>query len=113
MLKLSEAILHHARNQPEGAPLSSKKLLHLGRRAAIDQALSRLTRSDELMCAGRSLYVLPLKSRFGTQAPLIRKTVEVLATQHGERTASRCAIAVYALGLTTQVPIRPLFPTSG
>ena len=66
MAKLSEAILHHARNQPEGVPVSAKGLLHLGRRAAADQALSRLARRGDLMRTGRGLYVLPVKNRFGT-----------------------------------------------
>lgn len=113
MEKLSEAILHHARNRPEGVPVSAKGLLHLGSRAAVDQALSRLARRGELMRAGRGLYVLPVKSRFGSRAPSVRKTVEALAAQRGERIASSGAVAANALGLTTQVPVRPVFLTSG
>ena len=113
MQKLSESILHHARNRPEGVPLSAKGLLHLGSRAAVDQALSRLARRGELLRAGRGLYVLPVKSRFGSRAPSVRKTVEALATQRGERIASSGAMAANALGLTTQVPVRPVFLTSG
>ncbi len=37
---LTERILEHAHRQPEGTPLSAKGLLHLGNRAAADQALS-------------------------------------------------------------------------
>ena len=113
MEKLSEAILHHARNQPEGVPVSAKGLLHLGRRAAVDQALSRLARRGDLLRAGRGLYVLPVKSRFGGRAPSVHKTVEALAAQRGERIASSGAMAANALGLTTQVPVKPVFLTSG
>ena len=113
MEKLSEAILHHARNRPEGAPVSAKGLLHLGGRAAVDQALSRLARRGELLRAGRGLYLLPVKSRFGVRAPSVRKTVEALAARRGERIASSGAAAANALGLTTQVPVRPVFLTSG
>ena len=113
MEKLSEAILRHARNQPEGAPLSAKGLLHLGGRAAVDQALSRLARRGELLRAGRGLYVLPVKSRFGKRAPSLQKTVEALAARRGEQIASSCAMAANALGLTTQVPVKPVFLTSG
>ena len=42
MQRLSEQILAHAEGLPEGAPVSAKGLLHLGNRAAVDQALSRL-----------------------------------------------------------------------
>ena len=113
MEKLSEAILHHVRNQPEGVPVSAKGLLHLGRRSAVDQALSRLARRGELMRAGRGLYVLPVKGRFGNRAPSLQKTVEALAAQRGERIAASGAMAANALGLTTQVPVKPVFLTSG
>ena len=113
MEKLSEAILHYARNQPEGVPVSAKGLLHLGSRAAVDQALSRLARRGELMRAGRGLYLLPVKSRFGSRAPSVRKTIEALAAQRGEQIAASGAMAANALGLTTQVPVRPVFLTSG
>ena len=113
MAKLNEAILHYARNQPEGVPVSAKGLLHLGSRAAVDQALSRLTRCGDLLRAGRGLYLLPVKSRFGSRAPSVRKTVEALAAQRGEQIASSGAMAANALGLTTQVPVKSVFLTSG
>ena len=113
MERLKEAILRHARNQPEGVPLTAKGLLHLGNRAAIDQALSRLARRGELLRAGRGLYVLPVRSRFGNRAPPLHKTVEGLAAQRGERIANSGAMAANVLGLTTQVPVTPVFLTSG
>ena len=113
MERLNEAILRHARNQPEGVPVSAKELLHLGSRAAVDQALSRLSRRGELLRAGRGLYVLPVKSRFGSRAPSLQKTVEAVAAQRGERIAASGAMAANKLGLTTQVPVKPVFLTSG
>ena len=113
MEKLSEAILHHARSRPEGVSVSAKGLLHLGSRAAVDQALSRLARRGDLLRAGRGLYVLPVKGRFGNRAPSVRKTVEALAAQRGEQIASSGAMAANVLGLTTQVPVKPVFLTSG
>ena len=85
MERLKEAVLRHARNQPEGVPLTAKGLLHLGSRAAVDQTLSRLARSGDLLRAGRGLYVLPIEGRFGSRAPALEKTAEALATQLGER----------------------------
>ena len=67
---------------------------------------------DELR-AGRGLYVLPVKSRFGSRAPSLRKTVEAVAAQRGERIAASGAMAANKLGLTTQVPLKPVFLTSG
>ena len=43
MERISEQIIQQAAALPEGTPLAAKGLLHLGSRAAVDQALSRLT----------------------------------------------------------------------
>jgi len=55
MTRLSEQILAYAAGLPEGAPVSAKSLLHLGNRAAVDQALSRLTERGQLIRAGRGV----------------------------------------------------------
>lgn len=111
--RLSEKILAHARGLPEGVPVTAKALLHLGSRAAVDQALSRLSRRGALLRAGRGAYVLAIESRFGKRAPSVEKTVAALAEQRGERIARSGAMAANALGLTTQVPVRPVYLTSG
>ncbi|WP_407523745.1 DUF6088 family protein [Methylobacterium oryzisoli] len=113
MMRLATQIMEEARRLPEGSTLGAKALLHLGSRAAVDQALSRLARRSQLLRAGRGLYVLPIKGRFGVRAPLVEKVVEAVATQRGETIAPSGAAAANALGLTTQVPVRTVFLTSG
>ena len=113
MERLSETILRHAQEQPEGTPVLAKGLLHLGSRTAVDQALSRLVRRGALLWAGRGVYVLPVEGRFGRRAPSVEKTVAALAAACGERIASSGAMAANALGLTTQVPVKRVFLTSG
>ena len=113
MERMSEKVLRYARNQREGAPVLAKGLLHLGSRAAVDQALSRLVRRGALLRAGRGVYVLPVEGRFGRRAPSVEKTVEGLAAACGERVANSGAMAANALGLTTQVPVKRVFLTSG
>ncbi|WP_442976741.1 DUF6088 family protein [Rubrimonas sp.] len=88
-------------------------MLHLGQRAALDQALSRLARRGTLLRIGRGLYVLPVESRYGQRAPSVEKTVTALAAQRGERLTGSPAMAANALGLTTQVPVTSIFLTSG
>lgn len=110
---LAEQIMHHARTLPEGEPLYAKQLLGLGSRAGVDQALSRLARTGALLRVGRGLYVRPIESRFGTRAPETEKLVEALAEARGETVASHGAAAANALGLTTQVPTRSIYLTSG
>jgi len=110
---LAEQIMHLARTLPEGEPLYAKQLLGLGSRAGVDQALSRLARTGALLRVGRGLYVRPIESRFGTRAPETEKLVEALAEARGETVASHGAAAANALGLTTQVPTRSIYLTSG
>lgn len=113
MKPLSTRILEEAAELPEGAPLYAKALLHLGSRAAIDQALSRLVRRGVLLRAGRGLYVRPVETRFGTRAPSVPAVLEALTVATGETIAAHGAAAANALGLTTQVPVRTVYLTSG
>jgi hypothetical protein len=113
MQRLTERILEYAAAAPEGAPLAAKSLLHLGNRAAVDQALSRLAERGELLRAGRGIYFRPITTRFGARAPSVEQTVEALATQRGEVIVPQGAAAANTLGLTTQVPVRSVYLTSG
>lgn len=113
MNSLPETILLHSQSLPEGGVTSPKEFLHLGNRAAIDQALSRLTKEGKLLRVARGTYVTPVSSRFGVRAPAPQKVVESLAMQNGELIAAHGASAANALGLTQQVPIREVYLTSG
>ena len=113
MQRLTEQILAHAERLPEGTPLTAKGLLHLGSRAGVDQALSRLAERGQLIRAGRGLYLRPITSRFGTRSPSVERTVEALAIQRGEVIVPNGAAAANTLGLTTQVPVRSVYLTSG
>jgi len=110
---LNAKILEHIESLPEGAPVGARGLLHLGSRAAVDQSLSRLARSGRLIRAGRGLYVRPVVGRFGARPPEVEKVVEAMSAQRGEVVASNGAAAANALGLTTQVPLRQVYFTSG
>ena len=113
MQTLTQQIRERIAGLPEGAALSAKELLHLGSRAALDQALSRFVRRGALMRAGRGIYVRPIETRFGVRAPSAEKVVEAIASLRGETVVSHGAAAANALGLTTQVPVRLVYLTSG
>ena len=97
----SEAIKAYAESQQEGATLSAKELLHLGERAAIDQALSRMVKRGELMRVQRGVFALPVNARFGKRAPSVEAVVENLAKSTGERVCVSGASAANLLGLST------------
>ena len=113
MTTLPESILLHAQSLPEGGVVSPKEFLHLGSRAAVDQALSRLTKEGKLLRVARGTYVTPVSNRFGTRAPAPEKVVHALAAQSGDVVTPHGANAANALGLTQQVPIREVYLTSG
>lgn len=113
MNTVTEEILRFAASQPEGAPLVAKELLHLGSRAAVDQALSRLARVGKLLRVERGIYVLPIKGRFGERPPAPPKVIEAIAAAYGETVARHGAAAANAFGFTTQVPMREVYLTSG
>jgi hypothetical protein len=110
---LSTRILEITNEQPEGAPIAAKGLLHLGKRAAVDQALSRLAGRGKLLRARRGVYLRPVESRFGVRAPSVEKVVEETKARSGETIVSSGAAAANHLGLTTQVPVRQVYLTSG
>ena len=113
MPSLPQLIEKQASDLPEGALLHPKALLHLGSRAAIDQALSRLARSGRLLRVCQGVYVPPIETRFGSRPPAIDKVVSSLSTLWGETIVPCGGAEANALGLTTQVPVRSVYLTSG
>jgi hypothetical protein len=110
---VTKAVAAAAKMLPEGALISAKELLHLGSRAAVDQALKRLAERKELMRASRGLYVRPVQTRFGMRAPSPEKVVQEIARTRAETIARHGAAEANALGLTTQVPMKPVYLTTG
>ena len=113
MSSLSSRILEHASALPEAAPLCPGALLHLGNRAAVDQALSRLARSGQLMRICQGVYMRPVQTRFGPCAPSVEKAIASLSSLWGETIVPCGGAAANALGLTAQNPVRPVYLTSG
>jgi hypothetical protein len=113
MSHLAENILSTAQAMPEGGLLSPKEFLHLGSRAAIDKAFSRLAQEGKLMRVSRGAYVAPHQGRFGARPPSTESVVQAIEASCGETVVSNGAAAANALGLTTQVPTREVFFTSG
>jgi hypothetical protein len=113
MHSLPQTILQRAQALPEGGVVSPKEFLHLGSRAAIDQAFSRLTKEERLLRVARGAYVASVTTRFGARAPAPAKIVASLASLSGDVIAPHGAFSANALGLTQQVPVREVYVTSG
>ncbi|WP_234814689.1 DUF6088 family protein [Noviherbaspirillum denitrificans] len=98
---------------PRVASCRPKEFLHLGSRAAVDQSFTRLVKAGKLMRFGRGTYVAPVESKFGLRAPAPEQEVASLAEKKGEAISPSGAVMANVFGLTTQVPVREVFLTSG
>ena len=79
--------MSYAAESPEGTLLCPSALLHLGSRAAVDQALSRLARKGRTHAGlPRRVYVWPVQTRFGPRPHLrSRKVLAYLCPRFGVR----------------------------
>lgn len=97
-----------------GTPVATVRLLNRGTRAGVDQALTRLTAEGFLVRACRGVYYRPAESRFVGRVPAeAEKVVFELASARGETLAVHGAEAARQFQLSTQVPMNPVFLTSG
>jgi len=113
MASLPKRIMKHAEALPEAAPICPGALLHLGNRPAVDQALSRLARRGQLLRVCRGVYMRPIHTRFGVRGPSPPKVIAALSALWGETIVPSGGAAANLLRLTTQVPIRMVYLTSG
>jgi len=110
-----DAILGRIRSSGRGKAFTPKDFRDLGTRDAIDKALSRLTRSGDLHRLGRGLYYFPrMNPRLGIPvAPDIDEIAEAIGRQTGSRLVPSGAVAANRLGLSTQVPAKPVYLSDG
>ena len=113
MPSLPKRIMEHASGLPEATPICPAALLHLGKRAAVDQALARLARAGRLMRICQGVYMRLVETRFGLCAPRIGAALEALSALWGETIVPCGGSAANRLGLTTQNPVREVYLTSG
>ncbi len=99
---------------PTGEPVTSSAFLAYGTRAAVDHALSRLTRSGIITRVARGVFVRPRVSRYvRTVLPSPEAVARAVASQTGAKVQVSGAEAAVELQLTTQQPLSPVFHTTG
>ncbi len=115
MSTIQDDILNRIRGHDRGKVFTPKDFLDLGSRDAADQSLSRLVRSGEIQRLGRGLYLYPrVNERLGIAiGPDPDEIAEALGRQTGSRVLPSGAVAANRLGLSTQVPAKPVYLTDG
>ena len=98
----------------EGQVFPSASLRPFASSDNIRQILNRLVKSGELKRVTRGIFVKPKQvSTVGEVLPSASEVTQMLANSTGEIIAIHGAEAARQLQLTTQVPMRPIFYTSG
>lgn len=113
MSHLTENIMSVAQAMPEGSMIVAKDFLHLGSSASINNTLSRLAQDGRLLRVSRGAYVRLHQGRFGVRPPSTESVLQSIEARRGETIVAHGAAEANALRLTTQVPIREVFFTSG
>jgi hypothetical protein len=107
-------VQQYVQKTPRGKPFTTSALMRFGARAAVDQAISRLTAAGKVIRLTRGIYVRPEISKYvGQTLPAPFKVVEAIAKKTNEIIQISGAEAARQLGLSTQVPAQPIFLTTG
>ncbi len=111
---LERQITRRITRSGRGAIFSASDFLPLGKRPAIDVALSRLAGRGVIRRLARGLYDYPrLHARLGELHPSPEEVARALATRDGVRLQPAGAHAANLLGLSDQVPARIVYLTDG
>ncbi len=109
-----EAVRAHVSALPPGEPFTSPDLLRFGTRASVDQALSRLVRAGVIDRITRGVFARPRTNPYvGKVPPAPEKVARALARASDSVMEVHGSEAAREFGLTTQVPMRPVYVTSG
>jgi hypothetical protein len=97
-----------------GSAFTPNDFLDLGRRDAVDKALSRLAIKGTIRRLARGLYEYPREhAELGLLSPDIEKVAKALAGKDLIRLQPAGAYATNLLGLSEQVPAKVVFLTDG
>lgn len=114
MSAVADRIMKRVRGKGRGWVFTPKSFIDFGTRGSIDMALSRLANAGEIRRIGRGLYDYPRQhDKLGALSPDPANVAQALATQSGDKLAPSGAAAANKLGLSTQVPARASYATTG
>ncbi len=114
MNAVAQTITRRIRSKGRGWVFTPKDFLDVGTRAAVDQTLSRLARKGAIRRLDRGVYDYPKQhDKLGTLSPYVGDLAQVIAAKTGDKIFPSGSAAANYLGLSTQVPARPVYLTNG
>lgn len=114
MLTVPGVIMRRVQRMGRGSVFTPSHFVDLGGRAAIDQTLSRLTRTGKIRRLARGIYDYPrISPLLGPISPAPDIVARALVRKTGSTVQVPGAQAANALGLSTQVPAHTVYLTDG
>src|SRR5258705_13901029 len=114
MADLILKVLKRVKAANPGAAFTPKAFDDLGNRAAVDQALSRLTKAGKIRRISRGVYDVPKNHpTLGPLSPDADAVARAIADQSGYRLQPTPTWAANALGLSSQVPAQIVYLIDG
>src|ERR1700724_2602710 len=114
MRDLTLKVLKRSKAAGPGSALTPRVFDDLGNRAAVDQALSRLTKAGKIRRISRGVYDVPRHHpTLGPLSPDPDAGARSIADPAGNRLHPTRARAANALGLSSQVPAQIIYLTDG
>lgn len=114
MKPTSKQIVSRIKGKKRGWVFTPKDFLDLGNRAAVDQTISRLSKSGVIRRLKRGLYDYPRKHpKLGILTPSADNIASAIARKSGGHWQVSSSRAANAVGLTTQIPAKPVYFING
>ena len=114
MADLTRRVLKRIKAAGPGAAFTPRVFDDFGNRAAVDQALSRLTKAGKIRRISRGVYDVPQNHpTLGPLSPDPDAVARAIADQSGYRLQPTPARAANALGLSSQVPAQIVYLIDG
>jgi len=110
-----DRMMRLVRRHGRGWVFSAKEFVHMAPRQTIDMALHRLAASGRIRRIGRGMYDFPEYSKLLNMdmAPRADRIADAIARKSGWHIQVTGPVALNVLGLSTQVPGRAVFASSG
>ena len=107
-------IAQRVKRLPKGHPFSIRRFAQIGTRNAVYKAIALLINRGELERLHRGIYMRPKPSLYVTRfRPSAWEIVKLIARQNRQTLQIHGANAVRMFGLSTQMPLVPIYYTSG
>ncbi|MBL7968432.1 MAG: type IV toxin-antitoxin system AbiEi family antitoxin domain-containing protein [Prolixibacteraceae bacterium] len=114
MKSTEELIAELVSSRPRGALFFPEDFEDTGSSVAVRKALQRLVNKGSIRRVAHGIYVLPKESSYiGEVMPSAEEVADAIAIRDKIRITPTGVYALYALGLSTQIPLKLVFLTDG